>query len=46
MNQSMNLPAIQRVMMEFEKQSGLMDMKEELMEDTMEDIFEADEDEG
>lgn len=46
MNASMNLPAMQRVMMEFEKQSEMMNMKEEMMEDTMEDMFETDEDEG
>merc|ERR1712137_463324 len=45
MNSSMNLPAMQRVMMEFEKQSEMMDMKEEMMEDTMDDLFEMDEDE-
>merc|ERR1712137_681441 len=45
MNTSMNLPAMQRVMMEFEKQSEMMDMKEEMMEDTMDDLFEMDEDE-
>eukprot|EP00339_Tiarina_fusa_P029197 CAMPEP_0117038100 /NCGR_PEP_ID=MMETSP0472-20121206/26838_1 /TAXON_ID=693140 ORGANISM="Tiarina fusus, Strain LIS" /NCGR_SAMPLE_ID=MMETSP0472 /ASSEMBLY_ACC=CAM_ASM_000603 /LENGTH=122 /DNA_ID=CAMNT_0004748247 /DNA_START=311 /DNA_END=679 /DNA_ORIENTATION=+ len=45
MNNSMNLPAMQRVMMEFEKQSEMMDMKEEMMEDTMDDMFEMDEDE-
>merc|ERR1712173_457755 len=44
-NASMNLPAMQRVMMEFEKQSEMMDMKEEMMEDTMDDMFEMDEDE-
>merc|ERR1711908_257797 len=38
MNSSMNLPAMQRCMMEFEKQ-------EEMMEDTMDDMFEMDEDE-
>ena len=37
---------MQRVMMEFEKQSEMMDMKEEMMEDTMDDIFQMDEDES
>ena len=46
MNQAMNIPAMQRVMMEFEKQSEMMDMKEEMMEDTMDDIFQMDEDES
>ena len=45
MNQAMNLPAMQRIMMEFEKQSEMMDMKEEMMEDTMDDMFEMEEDE-
>ena len=31
MNKQMNIPEMQRVMMEFEKQSEIMDMKEELM---------------
>ena len=46
MNSAMNLPAMQRCMMEFERQSEMMDMKEEMMEDTMDDMFEMDEDEG
>ena len=46
MNQAMNLPAMQRIMMEFEKQSEVMEMKEEMMEDTMDDMFDMEEDEG
>jgi len=42
MNRQMNLPAMQRIMMEFEKQSEKLDMKEEMMSDTMDDVFEAD----
>jgi len=42
MNRQMNLPAMQRIMMEFEKQSEKMDMKEEMMSDTMDDVFEED----
>mmetsp|Transcript_12497 Transcript_12497/g.50027 ORF Transcript_12497/g.50027 Transcript_12497/m.50027 type:complete len:221 (-) Transcript_12497:67-729(-) len=45
MNQAMNLPAMQRIMMEFEKQTEVMEMKEEMMEDTMDDMFEMEEDE-
>ena len=45
MNKAMNLPAMQRIMMEFEKQTEIMEMKEEMIEDTMEDIFETEEDE-
>jgi len=40
MNRQMNLPAMQRIMMEFEKQSEKMDMKEEMMNDTMDSVFE------
>eukprot|EP01114_Cavostelium_apophysatum_P011197 TRINITY_DN253_c0_g1_i1.p1 TRINITY_DN253_c0_g1~~TRINITY_DN253_c0_g1_i1.p1 ORF type:complete len:211 (+),score=79.08 TRINITY_DN253_c0_g1_i1:120-752(+) len=40
MNRQMNLPAMQRIMMEFEKQSEAMEMKEEMMNDTMDDVFE------
>jgi len=40
MNSQMNLPAMQRIMMEFEKQSERMDMKEEMMSDTLDDVFE------
>ena len=40
MNKRMNLPQMQRIMMEFEKQSEVMEMKEEMMSDTMDDAFE------
>ena len=43
MNKGMNLPAIQRIMMEFEKQSAMMDMKEEMMADAVDDAMEDDE---
>jgi Snf7 len=43
MNKGMNLPAIQRIMMEFEKQSSMMDMKEEMMADAIDDVMEDDE---
>eukprot|EP01086_Lenisia_limosa_P002634 TRINITY_DN1641_c0_g1_i2.p1 TRINITY_DN1641_c0_g1~~TRINITY_DN1641_c0_g1_i2.p1 ORF type:complete len:211 (-),score=70.45 TRINITY_DN1641_c0_g1_i2:39-671(-) len=45
MNRQMNLPAMQRVMMEFEKQSEAMDMKEEMMNDAIDDAMEGDNDE-
>ena len=35
MNKQMKLPEIQKIMMEFEKQSEIMDMKEEMMSDTI-----------
>ena len=37
MNRQVNLPAMQRVMMEFEKQSEFMDMKQEVMDETIDD---------
>ncbi|RSH84487.1 ESCRT-III subunit protein did4 [Apiotrichum porosum] len=45
MNRSLNLPQIQRIMNEFEKESATMDMKEEMMSDAVDDAME-DEDEG
>lgn len=45
MNRSLNLPQIQRIMNEFEKESATMDMKEELMSDAVDDAME-DEEEG
>ena len=46
MNKKLNLPQLQRIMMEFEKESEIMDLKEELMSDTIDDVIgEADEDE-
>ena len=35
MNKQMKLPEIQKIMMEFEKQTELMDMKEEMMSDAI-----------
>eukprot|EP00020_Sapocribrum_chincoteaguense_P012484 CAMPEP_0170736042 /NCGR_PEP_ID=MMETSP0437-20130122/3411_1 /TAXON_ID=0 /ORGANISM="Sexangularia sp." /LENGTH=268 /DNA_ID=CAMNT_0011074393 /DNA_START=16 /DNA_END=818 /DNA_ORIENTATION=+ len=46
MNRQINLPAMQRIMMEFEKQSEIMDMKEEVVNETMDDAFEDEEDEA
>jgi charged multivesicular body protein 2A len=34
MNRQINLPALQQIMMEFEKQSQIMDMKDEAISDT------------
>eukprot|EP01137_Pigoraptor_chileana_P019656 Opistho-2@80960 len=39
MNARMNLPEIQKIMMEFEKESEIMDMKEEMMNDTIDDVM-------
>jgi len=43
MNRQLKLPQIQKIMMEFEKQSEIMDMKEEMISDTIDDAM-ADED--
>ncbi|WP_411023242.1 Snf7 family protein, partial [Salmonella sp. s51228] len=46
MNAKLNIPQIQKIMMEFEKQSEIMDMKEEMMNDTIDDVIgDADDDE-
>ncbi len=45
MNRRMNIPAMQRILQNFEMQSEMMDMKEEMMADAMDDIFEGDEEE-
>lgn len=45
MNRQMNLPQIQRILSEFEKQSEMMDMKEEMMNDAMDDAMDDAEDE-
>jgi len=45
MNRQMNLPQIQKIMQEFEKQSEIMEMKEEIINDTMDDAMEGDDDE-
>lgn len=44
MNKQMNLPQIQKIMMEFEKESEIMDMKEEMISDTMDDVMGDEED--
>lgn len=45
MNRGLNLPAIQRIMTEFEKESSMMDMKEEMMSDAVDDVMDDEEDE-
>lgn len=39
MNRQLKLPEIQKIMMEFEKQSEIMDMKEEMMNDAVDDAL-------
>ncbi len=41
----LKLPQIQKIMMEFEKQSEIMDMKEEMMNDAIDDAMGEDDDE-
>lgn len=45
MNRQMNLPQIQKIMNEFERQSDMMDMKEEMMSDVIDDVIGDEEDE-
>ena len=45
MNAKMNLPAMQKITMEFQKQSEMMGMKEEMISDTLDDMAGDDEDE-
>jgi charged multivesicular body protein 2A len=45
MNQRMNLPEMQKIMMEFEKQTQVMDMKEEMMGDAIDDGLGVDDEE-
>lgn len=39
MNRGLNLPSIQRIMNEFERESSAMDMKEEMMTDAVDDVM-------
>lgn len=45
MNRQMNMPAMQKMMMEFERQNEMMEFKSEMMDDTMDDIFTAEDEE-
>lgn len=45
MNRRMNVPAMQKILQNFEMQSEMMDMKEEMMGDAMDDIFNEDQEE-
>jgi len=45
MNRGLNLPAIQHIMTDFEKESSMMDMKEEMMSDAVDDVMDEEEDE-
>ncbi|KAF2670160.1 charged multivesicular body protein-like protein 2a [Microthyrium microscopicum] len=45
MNRSMNLPALQRIAMEFERENDIMDQRQELMDDAIDDATLEDEEE-
>ncbi|KAL0488917.1 vacuolar protein sorting protein VPS2 [Acrasis kona] len=45
MNKQMNMPEMQRIMREFAKESEVMDMKEEMVGDAIDDVMEGDNDE-
>lgn len=46
LNTRIKLPQLQKIMMEFERESEIMDLKEEMMEDTIDDaIGEGDDEE-
>jgi len=45
MNRQMNLPQISRIMQEFEKQSEIMDMKEDMMNEVIDDAMGDEEEE-
>lgn len=45
MNRSMNLPAMQQVLMQFEMEHGKMEMTQEMMDDAMGDVLGADNEE-
>lgn len=45
MNRRLNLPQIQHILQEFEKQSEIMDMKEEIMNDAIDDAMDDEQDE-
>lgn len=41
MNKRMNIPALAKIMKEFERQNAKMDQVEEMMGDAMDDVFEV-----
>ncbi|KAK2459702.1 hypothetical protein APHAL10511_008347 [Amanita phalloides] len=45
MNRGLNLPSIQHIMNEFERESSMMDMKEEMMSETIDGVMGDEEDE-
>ena len=45
MNKQMNMPGMQKMMMEFEKQSEMMEFKQEMMDDVLDDALAGDDEE-
>ena len=45
MNRQMNLPALQRIAMEFEKENDMMDQRQEMMDDAVDDAMGAEDEE-
>jgi hypothetical protein len=43
MNRTMNLPALQRIAMEFERENDIMDQRQEMMDDAIDDMTGVDE---
>lgn len=43
--QGVNLPQISKIMMDFERESEMMDMKQEMVNDTIDDVMEDEDDE-
>ncbi|KPM35832.1 hypothetical protein AK830_g10739 [Neonectria ditissima] len=41
MNRSMNLPALQRIAMEFERENDIMEQRQEIMDDAMDDAMDT-----
>lgn len=48
MNRQMNLPALQRIAMEFERENDIMDQRQDMMDDAIDEAtgIEGDEEEG
>jgi len=45
MNRGLNLPSIQRIMNDFEREGSMMDMKEEMMSEAVDDVMDEEEEE-
>ncbi|KAK9353322.1 Snf7 family [Lipomyces doorenjongii] len=46
MNRSMNLPALQKIAIDFERESDMMDQRQEMMDDAIDDAMEDEEEES